>query len=171
MEDIKILKEFIGEEDARDWQCIDCGFNRKGEIKAIENVLARLEQLEKENEEYRKDYVEYKKQEPQQLSIKKLAEEILKLKEENTRLRIENSAIDTTLNERIHKLEKENESKEKAYTDCYCDFKHYKQFESVPKSVIREKLEFYKRYGKVKNSDEYVMSVEIELLEELLGDE
>lgn len=39
----------------------------------------------------------------------------------------------------------------------------------IPKSVIREKIEFYKRYGKVKNSDEYVMSVEIELLEELLG--
>ena len=33
---------------------------------------------------------------------------------------------------------------------------------------IREKIEFYKKYGKIKNSDEYVMSDEIEVLEELL---
>lgn len=36
---------------------------------------------------------------------------------------------------------------------------------------IYEKIEFYKRYGKIKNSDEYVMSVEIEVLQELIGKE
>lgn len=38
----------------------------------------------------------------------------------------------------------------------------------ISKDKIREKIEFYKRYGKIKNSNEYVMSVEIEVLEELL---
>ena len=38
----------------------------------------------------------------------------------------------------------------------------------VHKDKIREKIEFYKRYGKIKNSDEYAMSVEIEVLEEIL---
>ena len=36
------------------------------------------------------------------------------------------------------------------------------------KDKIKERIEFYKRYGKIKNSNEYVMSVEIEVLEELL---
>ena len=39
------------------------------------------------------------------------------------------------------------------------------------KKKIKEKIDFYKRYGKIKNSNEYVMSVEIELLEELLDEE
>lgn len=43
--------------------------------------------------------------------------------------------------------------------------------DSIPKQVIRDKIEFYKRYGKVQNSDEYVMSVEIFVLEEILGEE
>ena len=41
----------------------------------------------------------------------------------------------------------------------------------ISKDKIREKIEFYKRYGKIKDSDEYVMSVEIEVLEELLEEE
>lgn len=36
------------------------------------------------------------------------------------------------------------------------------------KNKIREKIEFYKRYGKVKNSNEYVMCEEIQVFEELL---
>lgn len=36
------------------------------------------------------------------------------------------------------------------------------------KKKIKEKIDFYKRYGKIENSNEYVMSVEIEVLEELL---
>lgn len=38
-------------------------------------------------------------------------------------------------------LEKESISKEKAYTDCYCEYKSYKQFESISKEAIREKIE------------------------------
>ena len=45
------------------------------------------------------------------------------------------------------------------------------QIDVISKDKIREKIEFYKRYGKIKNSDEYVMSVEIEALEELLEEE
>lgn len=41
----------------------------------------------------------------------------------------------------------------------------------VDKNKIREKIEFYKRYGKVKNSNEYVMCEEIQVLEELLEEE
>lgn len=40
----------------------------------------------------------------------------------------------------IERLQKENESKQKAYDDCYCEYKHYKQFDSIPKQVIRDKL-------------------------------
>lgn len=36
---------------------------------------------------------------------------------------------------------KENESKEKAYNNCYFEYKHYKQFDSIPKSKIKEKIE------------------------------
>lgn len=78
----------------------------------------------------------------------------------------------------IRQLEKENESKEKAYTDCYCDFKHYKQFESIPKSVIREKIEELESYIQEmsdeqgywgsKNPDEIYNKIDV--LEELLGE-
>lgn len=48
-EDIKILKELIEFLDRNDVQDDYCSFDE--EIQAIENILARLEQLEKENEE------------------------------------------------------------------------------------------------------------------------
>lgn len=48
---------------------------------------------------------------------------------------------------RIIELQEENESKEKAYNDCYCEFKHYKQYESIPKSKVKEKIEEYKKLG------------------------
>ena len=38
-------------------------------------------------------------------------------------------------------LEEENKSKQKAYDDCYCEYKHYKQFDSIPKSKVKEKIE------------------------------
>lgn len=41
----------------------------------------------------------------------------------------------------------------------------------ISKDKIREKIEFYKRYGKIKNSNEYVMSVEIVVLQDLLEEE
>ena len=45
----------------------------------------------------------------------------------------------------IEKLQKENKelkneskSKQKAYDDCYCEYKHYKQYDSIPKDKIKE---------------------------------
>lgn len=57
--------------------------------------------------------------------------------------------VSASANTRIFKLEQENKSKQKAYDDCYCEYKHYKQFDSIPKSLIKEKIEeiekeFYK---------------------------
>ena len=40
--------------------------------------------------------------------------------------------------------------------------------EKTWKDKIKDKIIFYKRYGKIKNSDEDVMSIEIEVLQELL---
>lgn len=41
----------------------------------------------------------------------------------------------------------------------------------ISKDKIKEHIEFYKRYGKIRNSDEYIMGVEIVVLEELLRGE
>lgn len=43
--------------------------------------------------------------------------------------------------EYVKQLEEENKSKQKAYDDCYCEYKHYKQFDSIPKSKVKEKIE------------------------------
>ena len=72
---------------------------------------------------------------------------------------------------KIEQLEKENVSKQKAYDNCYCEFKHYKQFDSIPKSVIRDKIDFYKRYGKIEKLDEYVCRNICSVLQEILGEE
>ena len=45
------------------------------------------------------------------------------------------------VNAYIKQLEEENKSKQKAYDDCYCEYKHYKQFDSIPTSLIKEKIE------------------------------
>ena len=42
---------------------------------------------------------------------------------------------------RYKQLEEENKSKQKAYDNCYCEYKHYKQFDSIPKSKVKEKIE------------------------------
>lgn len=79
---------------------------------------------------------------------------------------------------RYKQLEEENKSKQKAYDDCYCEYKHYKQFDSIPTSLVKEKIEelneYYKKeiYPSLINwSDvditEYYDSM-IEILEELL---
>ena len=36
---------------------------------------------------------------------------------------------------------KENESLQKTYDDCYCKYKHYKQFESISVQKIKDKIE------------------------------
>ena len=36
---------------------------------------------------------------------------------------------------------KENESLQKTYDDCYCKYKHYKQFESISVQKVKDKIE------------------------------
>lgn len=67
-----------------------------------------------------------------------------------------NPAINNLLSEReqdkarIKELERENESKEKDYNDCYCEYKHYKQFDSIPKQkVIDIAKQIQEEYNKV----------------------
>lgn len=51
---------------------------------------------------------------------------------------------------RIKELEEENASKQKAYDDCYCEYKHYKQFDSIPKQkVIDIAKQIQEEYNKV----------------------
>lgn len=69
------------------------------------------------------------------------------------------------LNEKIIEL-KEKEIIKKSLIPTQEKFEDYYNY--ISKDKIREKIEFYKRYGKIKNSNEYVMSVEIFVLEELL---
>lgn len=40
----------------------------------------------------------------------------------------------------IEKQQKENKSLQKAYDNCYCEYKHYKQYESISKDFINEKI-------------------------------
>lgn len=49
---------------------------------------------------------------------------------------------------RNKQLEEENKSKQKAYDDCYCEYKHYKQFDSIPKSKVKEKIEELEKANK-----------------------
>lgn len=70
-------------------------------------------------------------------------------------------------------LEEENKSKQKAYDDCYCEYKHYKQFDSIPTSLIKEKIEeLNKAYEDSKDengeSQYYYPDYTIRVLEELL---
>ena len=39
---------------------------------------------------------------------------------------------------RIKELEQENRSKQKAYDDCYCEYKHYKQFDAIPVQKVKD---------------------------------
>lgn len=70
-------------------------------------------------------------------------------------------------------LEEENKSKQKAYDDCYCEYKHYKQFDSIPKSKVKEKIEELKQkaisYGTFIDKDEsFNIQSKISVLQELL---
>ena len=56
-------------------------------------------------------------------------------------------AIETVL-QALERLQKENDSKEKAYNDLYCEYKHYKQFESIPKKKMENKIKEYLEYDK-----------------------
>ena len=63
---------------------------------------------------------------------------IKELEEENEELlevKISCSAVNI-----IENLQKENESKQKAYDNCYCEYKKYKQFESIPKQKVIDRI-------------------------------
>ena len=63
---------------------------------------------------------------------------------------------------RIKELEEENASKQKAYDDCYCEYKYYKQFDSIPKQKVKEILD------KAEVMDYYTLPDVINDLQELL---
>ena len=55
---------------------------------------------------------------------------------------------------------KENESLQKTYDDCYCKYKHYKQFESISLQKIKDKIR--------KNEEIIDISNDGDLIHELL---
>ena len=55
---------------------------------------------------------------------------------------------------------KENESLQKTYDDCYCKYKHYKQFESISVQKIKDKIR--------KNEEILGISNDGDLIHELL---
>ena len=89
-------------------------------------------------------------------------DEATMLKQIKNKLKEKNIPIETLLGE-LNRLEDIEDKK--------VQIEYKKVFNEGVKSVenkIKEKIEFYKRYGKIKNSNEYVMSVEIFVLQELL---
>ena len=86
----------------------------------------------------------------------------------------EQQKINGELREKVKELENENISKQKAYDDCYCEYKHYKQFESISIQKIIEKIEELKKLiEKIKEDNQYSNEIplyehDIKLLEELL---
>lgn len=77
---------------------------------------------------------------------------------------------------------KENESLQKTYDDCYCKYKHYKQFESISVQKVKDKIEKYdKQRIKMEKDDIGVgftlgkewsdLKAKIESLQELLEKE
>ena len=84
----------------------------------------------------------------------------------------ENLEILLNLIEKLQKeneeLEEENESLQKTYDDCYCKYKHYKQFESISVQKVKDKIEELKE----KEESDYGFVVEtllaLQTLQELL---
>lgn len=77
---------------------------------------------------------------------------------------------------------KENESLQKTYDDCYCKYKHYKQFESISVQKIKDKIEELKERkmdivtSPIHNADEKIEilkkdKIRIQVLQELLESE
>lgn len=64
---------------------------------------------------------------------RKRIKELEKENEELLEVKISCSAVNI-----IENLQKENKSKQKVYDDCYCEYKKYKQFDSIPKQKVKE---------------------------------
>lgn len=94
----------------------------------------------------------------------KRIQELEKENEELLEVKISCSAVNI-----IENLQKENESKQKAYDDCYCEYKKYKQFESIAKEKVIEAFEDIEDYfDRLNGPDEdmdYIRQVKQELLE------
>lgn len=91
----------------------------------------------------------------------KACEELLKVK-------VSCSAVNI-----IENLQKENESKQKAYDDCYCEYKHYKQFESIPKQEVKDKIEEIEEKMKYEDNEKMLIYLhkQRKVLRELLKGE
>ena len=75
------------------------------------------------------------------LEIPKAIEKLLQDYTRQKQINEEHKKINGELREKVKELENENISKQKAYDDCYCEYKHYKQFESISIQKIIEKIE------------------------------
>ena len=67
---------------------------------------------------------------------------------------------------------KENESLQKTYDDCYCKYKHYKQFESISIQKVKDKIEDLEKDEFSKYYDMFLeerdLKYTIQILQELL---
>ena len=85
------------------------------------------------------------------------------------------NAIDSIV-ESYKEVLKENESLQKTYDDCYCEYKHYMQFESISKSKIEDMIAEIEADKLNYSEDEYYLENEIkgyaiDKLKELLESE
>ena len=108
------------------------------------------------------------------LSLQKAIKNVLTDYTRQKQINEEHQKINGELREKVKELENENISKQKAYDDCYCEYKHYKQFESISIQKIIEKIEELKKLiEKIKEDNQYSNEIplyehDIKLLEELL---
>lgn len=66
---------------------------------------------------------------------------------------------------------KENESLQKTYDDCYCKYKHYKQFESISVQKVKDKIEEIQEEGYWLFTTDRDSDKCVEVLQELLESE
>lgn len=101
-------------------------------MNSIEEDIERIAKLitTKFNNDYSIDNVD-----------KEAIEELLKAYKELKEIEESHRKENGELREKVKQLEEENKSKQKAYDDCYCEYKHYKQFDSIPTSLVKEKIE------------------------------
>ena len=91
-------------------------------------------------------------------------------------------ALENILSERerdkkkIKELEQENRSKQKTYDDCYCEYKHYKQFDSIPVQKVNDEIEKYEYmlaetiHGEIQRYTPGEILLKIDTLKEILED-
>lgn len=139
-------------------------------VGSIEEDIERLNSIVKVNKDFLYDI---ENQTINQKEIKAL-EHLLQDYTRQKQINEEHQKINGELREKVKELENENISKQKGYDDCYCEYKHYKQFESISIQKIIEKIEELKKLiEKIKEDNQYSNEIplyehDIKLLEELL---